>query len=374
MVLSLKTQETFERSVLHGLACEWKTALWVLPLPYQNRMQKPFFSIKDMKSRWGYWSAEKREICFSRYLVYNHSWEEIRDVLHHEMAHQLAEEVIDQTTQESPHGPVFQKACHFLRIHPQSSHNLESVKNQIEKELSDQEIKRIRWIKKLMALAGSQNAKEAETAMAKAHHLMAKYNIDLIDQDTPRNFTSVILGKPALRHSRDVYHMASLLQEFYFVEGIWISTYVLEKGKMGRVLEISGTPHNVEIASYVYDFVRNYSDRQWQKYNKERGLNYYRKTDFLVGIIRGFREKLLSQYTEEKKDRDQLALIQLKDPLLKAYTVYKYPHTTQFKRNVAFQDARIINDGVHAGKNMVLHRAITERKNYGNKLIELKGK
>jgi hypothetical protein len=186
----------------------------------------------------------------------------------------------------------------------------------------------------------------------------------------PRNFISEFVGKPALRHSRDVYLLANLLQEFYFVEGIWVSAYVLARGKMGRVLEISGTPHNVEIAGYVYDFVQHYSRCQWQEYNEQKGLNHFRKTDFLVGIIKGFRKKLESQYTKGKTVNHQLSLIKIKDPLLEEYTAYKYPHITRFKRTATRQDARVIKDGIQIGKKMVLHKAITEKGGYKNRLLK----
>ena len=369
-----KIQKALEHRILHGLAWEWKTALWVLPSEYRTSMQMPLFSIQDMKSRWGYWSGEKREICLSRDLIYHHSWEEIREVLRHEMAHQFADQVLGRTSQESSHGPIFQKACHLLRLDPKAFHGRVSVKGQVKNESSSPEVNMIRRVKKLMALAGSQNPNEAEAAMAKAHELIARYNIDLLAHAGHRNFTSKFAGRPALRHSRDVYHLANLLQNFYFVEGIWISAYVQDRGKMGRVLEISGTPYNVEIASYVYDFVQNYSHFQWQKYNKEKGLNHYRKTDFMVGVVEGFREKLESQYTKGEKEKDQLALIKAKDPLLKEYTIYKYPHTIFFKRTATHQDAWVMKDGVQAGKKLVIHKAIAEKEAYKNRLLEYKDK
>jgi len=87
-------QEEIERRILHGLACEWEEALWVLDSPYEELMRKPLFSLGDMKSKLGEWSREKREICLSRNLVLNHSWDAVREVLLHEMAHQFADEVL----------------------------------------------------------------------------------------------------------------------------------------------------------------------------------------------------------------------------------------------------------------------------------------
>ena len=117
-------------------------------------------------------------------------------------------------------------------------------------------------IKKLMALAQSQNQHEAEAAMAKAHQLIGKYNVDLLTHEENRDFVSVFVGKPALRHFREEYALARLLTDFYFVFGIWMPAYVVDKGKMGSVLEISGTVQNTKIAHYVYDFVNQSARRR----------------------------------------------------------------------------------------------------------------
>ena len=146
-----------------------------------------------------------------------------------------------------------------------------------------------------MSLAKSTNRHEAESAMTKAHELMRKYNIDLLNKSSHRNFVSMFIGSPALRHHREEYHLANLLQKYYFVQGLWVSSYVLAKGKMGRVFEISGVPENVKIASYVYDFVKNTIDRHWRHYNRQGTLNRYRKTDFAVGLVEGFCNKLADQ-------------------------------------------------------------------------------
>ena len=61
---------------------------------------------------------------------------------------------------------------------------------------------------------------------------------------------------------------------------------------MGRVLEISGTEKNVQIASYVYNFVNRFIESQWREYNKKKGLNRYRRTDFALGVLEGFEQKL----------------------------------------------------------------------------------
>jgi len=232
-----------------------------------------------------------------------------------------------------------------------------------------------------MALAQSQNQHEAEAAMAKAHQLIGKYNVDLLTQEENRNFVSVFVGKPALRHFREEYALACLLTDFYFVHGIWMPAYVMDKGKMGSVLEISGTIQNIKIAHYVYDFVRQSINSQWDEYNKDNGLNRYRKTDFAMGIIQGFSSKLKSQSERKRKVKDtcplvprsgrrERALIKIEDPLLMKYAGYKYPRTISIGGKALSHDHNVMKDGVSVGKKLVISKGITKREKSRRLLIE----
>jgi hypothetical protein len=116
-------QEELEQRILQGLLYEWNAALWVLDTTHKKLMKRPFISIRDMQRQLGHWSGDKKEICLSRELVYNHSWDSVREVLLHEMAHQFAEEALDAVN-ESPHGALFQKACHLLRPTPKLQENI----------------------------------------------------------------------------------------------------------------------------------------------------------------------------------------------------------------------------------------------------------
>ena len=216
-------------------------------------------------------------------------------------------------------------------------------------------------VKKLLALAESPNRNEAEAAMTKAHELIAKYHVAILSQDNRREFISVFLGKPALRHRREEYHLSRLIQDFYFVQGIWIPAYVIDKGKMGRVLEISGTIHYVRIAHYVYDFMVNFIHSQWNEYNKEKRFPLNRKTDFAVGIIEGFRSRLERQKKSQTRRKEPAALVERKDPLLVEYMKYKYPHTSTFRRNAALEDRKIRKDGIQVGQNLVISKGIMEK-------------
>ena len=364
---SLNIQEELERRILHGLSCEWDLAVQELNSAYQEKLRKPLFGLHDMKSKWGYWSSEKRQICLSRNLVFEHSWASVREVLLHELAHQFAEEVLGADN-ESPHGTTFESACDLLRANPRASGNYRALDQRILHGSISPKDKILVRIKKLMALAQSKNQYEAEAAMAKAHELIKKYNVDLLAKDKNRNFVSFFVGKPSLRHFREDYALSNLLQDFYFVCGIWVPAYVLDKGKMGRVLEISGTIQNIKIACYAHDFVQRFIDLQWDKYNEDKRLNRYRKTDFAVGIIEGFRSKLKSQLP--KKTREKLSLIKLEDPLLEEYVNHKYPRTAAMKLGALIKDKGVLDDGIGIGKKMVIYKGIEEKAKDKKALID----
>jgi len=367
----IRFQERLEKRILEGLICEWESALWILEPQLREKMRKPFFSLKKMKTRLGAWFPEKREISLNFDLALNHGWAAVREVLHHEMAHQLADEVL-RGIEEFPHGPTFRKACHLLRANPKASGRHKPLDTRILHETEKKEDKAITKIRKLIALGKSRNPYEAQFAMAKAHELMKKHNVDRLRRRETHGFASIFLGTPRLRHHREAYCLANLLQDFYFVHGIWVSAYVLEKEKMGRVLEVSGTPQNIQTVSYVFAFVSRFIDRQWIAYKQSKEVTHHRKTDFAVGIIEGFRWKLEAQQQGQKRDDTETALIKLGDRLLAKYVLYRYPRTAQFKRAASRHSARVYEDGVAIGKRLNIARGITEKTSGKRVLIEHK--
>jgi len=361
-------QEKLEHRILHGLACEWEAALWLLDPSYLKVMKKPLFSIRNLHNTLGYWSGEKKELCISRNFALNHSWASVREVLIHELAHQLSENLVGNHN-TAPHGPTFQKACHLLRANSKTSGSYPTLQERLLMDSAETEDKILLRVKKLMSLAESQNRHEAESAMLKAHELIEKYNVDLLARETDRNFISAFAGTPALRHTRDKYHLANLLLDYYFVQGIWVSAYVLEKEKLGRVLEISGTLPNVKYALYVYDFVTRFIESQWREYNSEKGLNRYRRNDFATGIIEGFRSKLNSKARVSKRIENAGEIVKTDDPLLREYVKYKYPYTVSSTKRASNQDENVIQDGRKIGKKLIISKGITAKKTGRKQLI-----
>ena len=367
----IEIQKEMERRILYGLNMEWDQIWRGLPHSWKQAMQKPSFSLRDSKIRLGSWSGRRNEISMSRDFVTSHPWDSVCDVLRHEIAHQAAIQALGAWS-EPPHGPSFWKACQILRTDPGASGQYVPLHERMDENNLTEDDKILMRVKKLLALAESGNQHEAEAAMLKAHELIEKYNIDLMADRRKRNYISIFLGKPALRHMREEYSMDLLLSRYYFVFGIWAPAYVVEKTKMGRVLEISGTPQNVKIAAYVYDFVMRFINEEWGRYNKTKKLGRYRKTDFSVGIIEGFKSKLQAQRREKEKiwTSRERSLVLSGDPQMDNYVNYKYPRRNSMRRGGGKQDAGVLNDGIEIGKKLVIHQGINESNGNGGQLLE----
>ena len=365
-----RIEADLERRILQGLALEWQESLDLLDPPERARMKPPFFDLADMESRHGQWSARRRQITLGRRLVMNHSWDSVREVLRHEMAHQFVDEVL-RVVGEPPHGPAFHRACERLRADPRASGDLPPLDERLEKGEAEEADRILLRVRKLFALADSANPHEAESAMRKAHQLIARHNLERIREARPRDFVSAFVGKPALRRFREEYALDHLLQDFYGVQGIYVPAFVLEKGRMGRALEISGTSANVRTAAYVHDFVRGHIDRRWAEYNRGRGLTRHRKTDFGVGLIQGFREKMAAETAESDKDEpdlpDERSLVRIPDPQLDRYMRKRYPRITRFRRG-GREDPGVRAAGEEEGRKMVIARGI-ETTGEGGKFL-----
>lgn len=363
-------QAAFERRVLQGLMAEWENALWLLPEALRQALKRPLFAIRPMPHRLGCWNPSKREITLSHALVSEHGWDDVREVLLHEMAHQVAHEGLASRA-ETDHGSGFKRACALLRANPQASGTYPTLRQRLQQgEPLDENNRMVVKIQKLMALAESSNPHEAHAAMRKAYGLIARHNIDLIRHGHRQQYASIFLGRPRLRHFREAYHLAHLLQDYYFVQGVWVQAWDLEKARMGRVLEISGSFDNLKIAEYVFDNVRRYIDNAWAGYQKDKALNRYRKTDFAVGVIEGFKSTLQNTPAITPPVNDTRLPMRINDPALTDYLTRRYPHLRSFKKNGPAHDRNVLADGTECGKRLVVAKGIQHHDGYKNNILE----
>ncbi len=365
-VRSLKAQ--WERTVLAGLALEWERARRELPQQIGEALQRPTFRLSDLRSHWGYWDGSTRQIVLSRHLAKNYPWDSVCEILLHEMAHQLAEQAFAGADQP-PHGDAFKDACALIQANPAASGSYPLLEERIRSGAGGPRDKMALRIDKLMSLAQSSHRHEAEAAMLKAHELIAKYNIELIDKGGQPSYISAFAGKPALRHFLDAYRLANLLQDCYFVSGIWVPAFVMDKQKMGRVLEISGTPKNVSLARHVHAVLERTVRTEWDAFKTAQNAPAAARVDFAIGLIDGFKARIEKQSANLRCKPESKHLIMIEDPHLTAYCRKRYPRVRKFSRGGRRRHARIESAGNRIGSRLVIAKAMTDKPGHSDRLL-----
>lgn len=346
-------RDEWERRFLAGLAEEWEVARWDLPRESAQALRPPVFAVSDSESQWGCWhGAPRRELRISWRLLWNHPWYAVVDVLRHEMAHQVAEEILHGVG-EPPHGATFRQACRWLAVVPRTRTDYPTLDQVVagEGELAEGDRIVVR-VRKLLALAESPNRHEAESALGKAQELMARHNLDLLERGGRSDFVTIRLGEVKKRHSRDEHWLASLLGEFYLVRPVWVPGYDPESDRRGTVLEISGTVLNVRLAHYVFDYLREFCRREWILLSHRRRLGQNARRDFTLGILGGFAEGL--RRGVEGEAAAVRALVQRADPELVSYCAARYPRLVNRRRDPARCQADLLDKGRQVGRGLAI--------------------
>jgi hypothetical protein len=347
-----------ERRIVHGLALQWEAEVGALGAGYRQYMRPPSFALSDTTRRLGSWNRGRRLITISKSFACSRPWLAVRDVLRHEIAHQLADEALGQPADAPPHGPIFQRACEIVGVDGRAASAFSSL-DEMAHGTGSADDRVLARIQKLLALSDSANPHEADTALARASELCARYNVTLLRRDDRRPYQSLCVGVPLLRRSRDNDQLAALLAEYYFVRCVWIQAYVPEKDRLGRALELLGTVDNLHMASYVYDFVQRYIDREWHSFRRSKKLTERQRVDFAVGVLSGFRETLARQRAGmAAADPESVALIVRDDPALEDYVQRRHPRLRRRRRGQRQMDPGAALEGLRRGRALVVHKPV----------------
>ncbi|SLM28216.1 conserved hypothetical protein [Desulfamplus magnetovallimortis] len=358
---------TYEKGIIQKLQYQWKELVKKRCLAYPeiaSSIRMPVINISEMHKTLGMWIKEHNEIRLNRELVNRGRWDSILEVFLHEMAHQMAS-TSSLSSRETPHGEIFHKCCQIIGANPKASGNYQSLEERIwNDEDQNSESDRIMIkVKKLMSLASSGNHHEAEAAAAKANELIARYNVDMIRHDRKRGFESIIITEPTLKMSQ--YHSlaASILTNFYFVRGIWLFIYMPEKQQWGKAFEISGTPTNLKIADYVFNYIIGYAEQSWKQY-KKANPSCRSRSGYMTGVLYGFMKKLEEQQKESeisqrREQSNDYIPATIEDQRLALYYEKRHPDTVSKKTSYYSRSASAYNSGMEQGKNLTISKGIT---------------
>ena len=342
------------QDLFQGLRQAWvhKLSLW---WAHYNRvylndvLHTPVIRLGQGIKTLGSWESEKRILTVSEIHIERDPWLAVLDTLRHEMAHQYVDEVL-QIQNEGPHGQAFKDACEKLRCQPRASASVADL--EIEEVVDD---RILRLLQKVLSLADSPNENEAQAAMQKAHQLLLKYNIDIVQLNRDRRFEMRTLGRVKGRHTSAELWLGSLLNRFFFVETLWVQSYDAVRDKLGTELQVYGTAANLDMALYVYDYLTQLIDSLWREYKAYKGIRANRERQrYFAGVLAGFFQKLEAQ--EEILVTTE-ALVWKGDSQLQAFYRHMNPNvSTRYSGGVQVTDVYL--DGVKDGQRVTIHRPV----------------
>ena len=337
------------------LAQEYRHLCWL----YRLQLRLPLFEIRDGQSRAGTWSPGLDTLSLASWLIRDHSWDVVLEVLKHEMSHQYVQQVLGRGD-ELPHGPAFQEACDRLGVHPE----FRAAQGAIPRLLSGKGQKSggmLSRVEKLFALAQSANEHEAALAMAKANAILRRYNLERLHRQAATDYDYLIIkpgGKRIAAHQRLI---AALLKDFFYVNVVIARQFEAASGETLRVIELTGAKENLAVADHVYHFLIRRLEYLWQEYRKSTGALGREKNSYWLGVLNGFREKLTLQDREAMRatgDNTDSSLICAADPGLIRYYRARYPRLRTVQHNGPRVHADTYQAGQQEGKQLVIHKGV----------------
>jgi hypothetical protein len=276
--------------------------------------------------------------------VLEHPWGSVVEVLKHEMAHQYVFEVL-KVADGPAHGPVFQRVCDRLAIDGRARGLPDAAPSE------DDRI--VRRIKRLLALAESDNEHEAQAAASAAQRLMLKYNIELLEAG-PRGYGFRQIGHAKARTPAHEKQVAGILAAHFFVEAVWVPAFDVRTSTRGWVLELCGTAENLEIAAYVHGFLLETADRLWARHRREANTGNKDRRRYLLGVMMGLRGEAREEHEAAVQEE---GLVWVGDRGLDKFVKQRHPHLVTTHGSPIAMDGALAS-GRAAGREIVLHKPI----------------
>lgn len=343
---------------------------------YRLKLHKPLIVIDELNARWGSWDVQKRVISLSAQLLRQYPWDAVLEIFKHEMAHQIVSELFGQN--DHTHGDSFKEACQILGMSDWATSAAgdigEAIPNWKQRSLSDGEEKLLKRAEKLLALASSTNEHEALLAMKRVRELYSRYNLDQLRAAQAPEQVYVIINEGQKRIPQHQSMMASILNNHFFVEVIFSATYNAQQCCEQKILEIMGTPENVQMAEYVYHFLKHQLDQLWDQHRQTHNVSGHAKRSFVLGVLTGFDEKLQADATYRTRSggtwnceptSEVKSLIQRSDRALQEYVRYRHPRLVKRSWDTSLRDSNSFEHGKQAGRQLTIHKAVTKSSNSG---------
>ncbi len=315
-----------------------------------NKFLYPIHIVVFEGAELGHFNPAYMQIGLNKKLIYLSKESVLKDILRHELAHYMT--LLYYGSIQS-HGVEFREICQRFGF-PQEVSSATMDLNQANlSKVGDLESERvIEKVKKLLKLAESSNAHEAELATLKANQLLLRHHLDFhfAADESEELFMDRILIRP--RKDAKILAIYEILKHF-------IVRPVLSFGKGTCALEVTGSYTNVKLAQYIAGFLDHELDHLWKSAQKETKLSGLRaKNSFFSGVARGFDEKMKQQKTQFSTDEQKALVIIEKDLENKIGMIYRRLSTSGSAQTL---DSAASAYGVQKGRELTVRGAVESK-------------
>lgn len=323
---------------------------------FGGRLRPPVL-VLEQRAELGRWVSATRTLALSWKLVLDRPWGEVVAVLEHEVAHQYVDEVLG-VRDETAHGETFRRVC--------AERGIDARAAGAPADSGAEEPAVVRRIRKLLALADSPHEAEARSAMNAAYKLMLKHNVAVAQAAAPQRYVVRQVGETKSRHDGYEHVLCGILSGHFFVELTIIPAFDAVRGKKATMFEVVGTPENVEIACWVWEFLVHTGERLWRAHRVAHGVRGDReRRTFLEGLMTGFREKLEGEGAKAEREE---GLVWVGDAGLDGFVRSRWPRRSGGTRYLSGRGAAH-EAGRQAGREIVLRKPIRERSGDGTRAL-----
>lgn len=342
-----RVESTAQRVLLEQLHWWWQQ---LNHSRFDGRLMPPVWALTETEQRLGGWQSATRTLSLSSRLVTERPWGEVVRVLEHEMAHQYVDEVL-RVVDETPHGATFRRVCRERGIDARATGRPESAAG-VEPEA-------VVRARKLLALGASSNPHEAEAALAAASRWMRRHGLEMTDLNEEAYVTTRQVGEIRSRRPRHEKLLAGVVTRHFFVGGLYVPAFDVAHARRGRILELIGTPSQLDIAEHAWHVSLRAAERAWRDHQtaRESGERTARAR-FLEGFVMGLEERLA--HVEEEDAVHGLVVRQR--PEVGEVMARRYPRRRRGRR-VRVATGEAWNAGRQAGRELTLHRGVSARNN-----------
>lgn len=303
-------------------------------------------------SRWAYFDPSFYQIALNKRLAGRVKDSVLRDLLRHELAHYLTR--IFHGEQVLPHGTEYHQVCARFNWPAEVAHAQGDLfadhENTIGDLASDALVEKV---KKLLALATSNNPHEAELATLKANQLILKHHLSRADLTGQEDELCVLTVMQSKRKS-------TLMVAIYDILTHFMVKPLLHYGRFEVRLDVIGDRSQVQLAEYVASFLQRELEQLWSACGL-KGLRA--KNSFFTGIAKGYRLKL-ERSRQDFTPSEKQALVKVER--LRTESIRQLMGGFGSSRSSQVLDGGALLMGTQAGQDLQIHAGVKARE--GKKL------